>query len=381
MSLLNSYRLFIPILFSISAAILLSPSIHPKQSNAAVSGSTNVMVYPTYGYLDGDEWVVPMRVLVFDTRSSVERVVTRLAASRYSLNDRERQNFRNRLRYIVADSDSRQRPVFVFEGDPDETEYRVLDEDGSAPRSDLNGLIKGTMRIPADKADMLLENNRSDDGWLTIRSVSRNLRGTGRIQLIEPEGLSVISDIDDTIKITEIPAGGRIVVQNTFFNDYTASPGMNELYEQWNDATFHYVSGAPWQLFQSLNNFLVRNVGFPEGTFHMKNVRKNLFNVASWRDLRQLATNELVTFDQKIDQITELFETFPGREFILVGDSGEMDPEIYSEIRERFPGQVQDIFIRDVVNDRENNPERLEGMRIIRARAIEPGVTQFSGSR
>lgn len=378
MSLKNSNNLLLSLIVFLSALFLTLLPFYAVQSKATASGSTNVMVYPTYGYLDGDEWVVPMRVLIFDTRTSVERVVTRLAASRYNLSDRERQNFRNRMRYIVADSESRERPVFVFDGDPGETEYQVLNEDGRALRSDLNGLINGTIRIPADKAEELLENSGSENGWLTIRSVSRNLRGSGRIQLIEPEGLSVISDIDDTIKITEIPAGGRIVVQNTFFKDYTAAPGMKQLYQQWSDATFHYVSGAPWQLFPSLNNFLVRNAGFPEGTFHMKNVRKNLFNVASWRDLRELATNELVTFDQKVEQISELFERFPGREFILVGDSGELDPEVYSKIRELFPDQIREIFIRDVVNDRVNNPERLEGMRIIRARTIEPGVTQFT---
>lgn len=319
-----------------------------------------------------------MRVLISERRISAERVVTNLATRRYSLNDRERQNFRNRMRYIVADSESRIRPVFVFDGDPGKTEYQIVDEDGRAPRSDLNGLIKGTIRIPADKAETILKNTDSGKGWLTIRSVTPYFRGSGRIQLIEPEGLSIVSDIDDTIKITEIPAGSRIVVQNTFFKDYMAAPGMRQMYDQWSDATFHYVSGAPWQLFPSLHNFLIRNAGFPEGTFHMKNVRKNLFNVASWRDLRELATNEMVTFDQKVEQISELFERFPGREFILVGDSGELDPEVYTKIRELYPNQVRTIYIRDVVNDRELNPERLEGMRIIRARTIEPGVSQFS---
>ena len=39
---------------------------------------------------------------------------------------------------------------------------------------------------------------------------------------------------------------------------------------------FHYVSGAPWQLYRALDQFLIEESGFPEGTFHMKNVPKNL---------------------------------------------------------------------------------------------------------
>ena len=51
----------------------------------------------------------------------------------------------------------------------------------------------------------------------------------------------------------------------------------------------------------------------------------------------------------------------------MVGDSGEKDPEVYREIKKKFPNQVQEIKIRDVVNDREKNKSRLEGMTIIEA--------------
>jgi hypothetical protein len=117
------------------------------------------------------------------------------------------------------------------------------------------------------------------------------------------------------------------------------------------------------------------SAGFPEGTFHMKNARKNLFTVGSWTDLLEFVTNENLTFEQKIGQISTIFEHFPGRQFIMVGDSGERDPEVYRTIYERYPGQVKEIYIRDVVNDRELRPERLEGMTIIPAPTILRGVT------
>ncbi len=86
--------------------------------------------------------------------------------------------------------------------------------------------------------------------------------------------------------------------------------------------------------------------------------------------------NENVTRDQKLSQISEIVGRFPKRRFILVGDSGEKDPEVYREIKTRFPQQIQEIWIRDVVNDRENRPERLREMQIIPAETIVPETTQ-----
>jgi phosphatidate phosphatase APP1 len=60
-------------------------------------------------------------------------------------------------------------------------------------------------------------------------------------------------------------------------------------------------------------------------------------------------------------------EKFPERSFILIGDSGEKDPEVYHRIQTLFPRQVQEIRIRDVVNARELQPERLAGTIIIPA--------------
>ncbi len=341
------------------------------------SPNSRVTFYNGHGYLDSDEWVMPLRLYAYDRRNSVERLTTRMARRRYNLTPGEADRFRSRIRGLVADSESRERISFVFDGDPENEEFFLENEEGNRVRTDLNGIATGRIKLPVERADQLLDVQGSTDGWLTFTAASGH-RGTGRIQLIEPEGLSIVSDIDDTIKVTEIPAGSRIVVRNSFFKEYTDAPGMQHMYSQWADvAKFHYVSGSPWQLYNSLRNFLMDDADFPEGTFHMKTVRKNLFNLGSWSDLRELATNELITYEQKIEQISELMETYPGREFILIGDSGEMDPEVYSTIRDRYPDQVREIIIRDVINARELQTERMEEMQIIAARTIQPGISQF----
>jgi phosphatidate phosphatase APP1 len=96
----------------------------------------------------------------------------------------------------------------------------------------------------------------------------------------------------------------------------------------------------------------------------MKSVRKHLLTPGSWQDLGKLVGGDATT-GQKLGQIGEILGHFPGRRFILVGDSGERDPEIYREIRNRFPRQIEAVWIRDLVDDRQRNPQRLTGMQIV----------------
>jgi phosphatidate phosphatase APP1 len=50
--------------------------------------------------------------------------------------------------------------------------------------------------------------------------------------------------------------------------------------------------------------------------------------------------------------INELLSAYPRRTFILIGDSGEKDPEIYGRIARENKGRVQHIYIRDVTGDK-----------------------------
>lgn len=336
-----------------------------------------VTFYTKYGYQDDDTWIIPVRAYVHRSRRTWERITTRMARSRYSLSDDEADNFRFRIHDFVTNSRSGRNVTLKFNNDPRNESFGVVDRSGNFADSGRYGYIRGNLFIHKDRAQELLDAQNSENGWLSFRTESDRYYGEGKFQLIEPEGLSVVSDIDDTIKVTEIPAGSRIVVQNTFFKNYTVAQGMVELYRSYENATFHYVSGSPWQLYTPLQNFLINQAGFPDGTFHCKTVRKSIFRVGSWSDLRELATNEMITYDQKITQISDMCNRFPKRQFVLIGDSGERDPEVYNTIKKRFPDQVREIIIRDVVNHRNAEPERLAGMRIIRARTITEGVSQF----
>ncbi len=335
----------------------------------------HVTFFSTYGYRQGSGWKIPVRIWVNEPRRLVEALVKLIADTVGTTSQRELQNFEKRIARIVADSESRERVVFMFDSDPEKEEWGVQTDDGRRPKSDLNGIIDGFIKLDNERAISLLEAQSSQKGWLSVRAISDEHSGSGRIRLIEPKGVSVISDIDDTLKITEIPAGGKIVVRNTFFGDFIAAPEMIDRYKPLGTACFHYVSGAPWQLYEPLSEF-IHNEDFPEGSFHMKNVPTNLLAPTTWKDLLKLIGDATVT--QKLRQISTIMRRFPERRFILVGDSGEHDPEIFHGLRGRSGNQVEEIWIRDVVNARHTTPERLSGMNVIAAKTISEGVSEFT---
>jgi hypothetical protein len=139
----------------------------------------------------------------------------------------------------------------------------------------------------------------------------------GIVNLIDPTGISVISDIDDTIKETNIAAGARIIFRNTFLKEMQDVPGMSQVYRQWwkQGAAIHYVSNSPWQLIPSLLEFF-HSHKFPPGSAHLRlhdSVLKTYF---------------MTPGESKRRAIDEILTDFPGRRFILVGDSGEIDMEM-----------------------------------------------------
>ncbi|CAG8792904.1 23236_t:CDS:10, partial [Dentiscutata erythropus] len=163
------------------------------------------------------------------------------------------------------------------------------------------------------------------------------------VNLVEPEGYSVISDIDDTIKLTEILDGARTVFSNTFLNDCKAVDKIPDLYHKWYNAgaAIHYVSNSPWQLFPMLRTFF-DTFNFPPGSAHLK------FYDGLFKSAREQKQHPM---ESKFVYIRELLRDFPQRKFILVGDTGEYDPEIYSTIYRENPTRILRIFIRDVTTE------------------------------
>lgn len=319
--------------------------------------------YPTYGYRAGTNWNAQLRGWVHEDREKRAEGLVKVLKLVAKCNDSEVTTVRSRSADFVDDNKRSEKVVVKFDSDPDQKAYEFTE-------SASDGIVKLDLVLTDDQAKRLLEQQKSPNGWLTYRAVSKDHTGLGRVRLIEPDpnGLSLISDIDDTIKVTDIPAGKDTVLRNTFCLDFksVAVPDMAAAYKELGDIPVHYVSGGPEQMFGPLYDFLITGPSaFPEGTFHLKFFSGHP-SLESANTLMQFLGSSLgVTYNHKLNEITELMNRFPQRKFILVGDSGEIDPEVYSEIRKRRPAQVQEIRIRDLINDNVVNNFRLMGMTVI----------------
>ncbi|KAL9613570.1 MAG: hypothetical protein Q9167_001903 [Letrouitia subvulpina] len=171
---------------------------------------------------------------------------------------------------------------------------------------------------------------------------SDKLSATEEVHIVHPEGVSLISDVDDTIKHTAVGAGAREVFRNVFIRDLDdlTIDGVKDWYTKMAEmgVKLHYVSNMPWQLFPVLMTFLT-GAGLPKGSFHLKHYSGMLQGI-----FEPVAERKKGTLDR-------IIHDFPRRRFILVGDSGEADLELYLDIVQAHPGRVLGVFIRDVTTE------------------------------
>jgi phosphatidate phosphatase APP1 len=152
--------------------------------------------------------------------------------------------------------------------------------------------------------------------------------------------LGIVSDIDDTVLQTHVTERLRMLWLTVSRNAHTRLPfpGTTELYRALvagptgagRNPVF-YVSKSPWNLYDFLVQFLDKH-GLPRGPLL----------------LRDVGLSVEAPMDFKSACIAELFATYPRLPFVLIGDSGERDPDIYVEAAARHPGRVRAIYIRDV---------------------------------
>ena len=321
-----------------------------------------VSFYPTYGYLNEarNEWTIPVRAWVRSPHEKTHGTLT--AAAWISSEERKHKLFGGRIADIATKSEEDQDVRFTFDKDPREEVFRIAADDGKWPLSNEHGVVEGTFKLPQARAAELLRAQGST-GWLTLHEISPGRDSSGRVLLIPPEGQSVVSDIDDTVKVTDILAGKETVLRNTFLREFVAAPGMAAWYRSLadQDHVFHFVSAGPWQLHGPVSTFL-SEAGYPEAIFHMRAVYKDLTELSTWESLHALTPPD-ATKDFKVGEISKLMRRFPRRTFTLIGDSGEQDPEAFSTVREQFGSQVTEIYIRHVRPEAQD--ERLAGMKII----------------
>ena len=305
-------------------------------------GDETVALFPSLAHLDpsGRHWHVQVHGEVFAAgRIGLgKRFLLKMLQRAMKAPDEDFQTelFRQRIaRFLASDCPGRRIAVRLGE------EVHVL-----AKRSRRNGHFFGSLQLPVEAAAPL-EPIGGAAGRLTLAVHRPSAVGPvprGHAFLLPPEGVSVISDIDDTLKHSYV-ACKRTLLANTFLRQFEPIAGMAEVFREWagQGAAFHYVSSSPWQLYSHLAAHLAEH-GFPDGSYHLRAFRLRDHLIRRILMLRRSG---------KAAVIRAILQTFPRRRFVLVGDSGEIDPEIYGAMARKFPRQVAGIYIRQLGGPRD----------------------------
>ena len=321
----------------------------------SIQDDERVVFFPTCGRLieGGETWEMEVHGWIYEPEegSIARSVLLELFGNIAGFDDLDIEGplFRRRAGLFVCDNERGKR-----------VRIRLGDVEHPAGESAANGHFRAVLRLARADVDRLVRRQEGVRDRLLYGAMTKAgdaRRFSGEVHLIPETGLSVVSDVDDTIKHSDV-RNRRALLENTFLKEFKEVPGMAERYSAWarGGARFHYVSASPWQLYADLADF-IRDAGFPAGSFHMKSLR-----------LKDTTALELLDSPDELKRtyIEELMVQFPRRRFVLVGDSGEVDPEVYGEIGRRHPDQVERIFIRDVTGEKRNAPryaKAFEGVR------------------
>ena len=156
---------------------------------------------------------------------------------------------------------------------------------------------------------------------------------------------AVVSDLDDTViqsRVSNFLQAARTVMLGNA-RTRLPFPGVAAFYEALrNGATgdeknpIFYVSSSPWNIYDVIAEFM-----------DLQKIPKGPLVLRDW-DIGWSSLSSARHFEHKTSVIRDLMQLYPDLEFILIGDSGQHDPEIYRQIVSEFPKRVRAIYIRDV---------------------------------
>lgn len=208
---------------------------------------------------------------------------------------------------------------------------------------------------------MNLKSYADDRGWISLEvAFLSKIKGSviSSANLFKAEFVippvtaqfGVISDIDDTILHTGVTSflKWRVLKNSLFRNAYQriSLEGAPEFYKALQLGKkadgrnpIFYLSNSPWNLYEYLKLFLAIN-DFPKGPILLRD-----FRTPFDRTIKPEKPH-------KQKEIINLLKTYPQMKFILIGDSGEHDPSIYTDIAVQFPDRILAIYLRSVKHRR-----------------------------
>jgi len=155
----------------------------------------------------------------------------------------------------------------------------------------------------------------------------------------------VISDIDDTVLESNVSNWQGALANVLLRNARTRKPleGVAKLYQAFQKGRdgsgpnpIFYVSAGPWNMYDLLVDFMRFN-DIPDGPIQLRDV-----------DLNAASLLHHAGPKSKLGRIEQIIARYPGLAWVLVGDSGQIDAELYAQTVEKFPGRILAVYIRDI---------------------------------
>jgi phosphatidate phosphatase APP1 len=150
----------------------------------------------------------------------------------------------------------------------------------------------------------------------------------------------IISDVDDTVLQTGATSAVSTLKKVLFGNARTRLPfaGVAAFYQALcaEHNPIFYVSSSPWNLYDVLSEF-----------FELNDIPRGPLMLRDWG----IKPSELLPLghkNHKLENIRAILNAYPDLPFVLIGDSGQEDPQIYRDVVEEYPERIRAIYIRDV---------------------------------
>ena len=248
--------------------------------------------------------------------------------------DVEHSTWRN-LIYALKRIESDPLPFAVVGAQLGGTDHELVADD--------EGFLRQWLPLPAP-----LGSGGWEPATLELRARTTSVTHNATAPILTPPTsatFGVISDMDDTVlqsSVTNFLQAARLMLLENartrlpfpgvaaFYRSLVAGPNGGA------GNPIFYVSSSPWNLYDVIADFLEAQE-IPAGPLLLRD----------W-DLRALRERHK---HHKSTHIAEILAAYPEMQFVLVGDSGQEDPEIYTGMVRENPGRILAVYIRNVTRD------------------------------
>ncbi|OTB04055.1 hypothetical protein M426DRAFT_321153 [Hypoxylon sp. CI-4A] len=319
---------------------------------ALAATPTQVLNIPAYGNWTDQGWNVRIHGNVYKqpniSREKLDDLanVFLIGTDIDELSDPEQNQARNLTSSIFVVQQPDSNVTINFENDVDvdpNASGGVVNADGGVQSIDMP--YETTNEGDFDSFVLLRNTTGSNGGHLIAGNATSSIQalnmyangtnsGNATAYLVPPTGFTIISDIDDILRVTKIynPKEGLL---NSFARAFTPWMNMPDIYANWSSTIpnfhFHYLTTTPEQVTRNYMEFIYKT--YPLGSFDTRPL--NFSDVSATLSIRKAL-------------LDKIFQTFPQRKFVLVADTSNSDVmKDYPQLVRDYPGQVQCIFLRN----------------------------------